>query len=196
VEILDSLRGPVTHAIEGTRRFDHTGLLLRSTGVLDYIDGYLFEEPLVLVGEDGAKWGAGENSAFPVEGKYGVNNHAHVLRPKRDRLLDRFLIGNTHEADLMEYVTGVTFQAQQEKLRSIPIPYAAGGGQKEIVAEIEGYQKVINGARPVLDNYRPHIPITPTGRWWGVGRGVHFQARAVCGSLKKGNFRQERLCSV
>jgi type I restriction enzyme M protein len=33
--------------------------------------------------------------------------------------------------------------------------------QREIVAEIEGYQKVINGARAVLDNYRPHIPIHP-----------------------------------
>jgi len=33
--------------------------------------------------------------------------------------------------------------------------------QKEIVAEIEGYQKVINGARAVLDNYRPYIPIHP-----------------------------------
>ena len=33
--------------------------------------------------------------------------------------------------------------------------------QKEIVAEIEGYQKVINGARAVLDNYHPHIPINP-----------------------------------
>jgi len=33
--------------------------------------------------------------------------------------------------------------------------------QKEIVAEIEGYQKVIDGARAVLDNYRPHIPIQP-----------------------------------
>jgi type I restriction enzyme M protein len=29
------------------------------------------------------------------------------------------------------------------------------------VAEIEGYQKVIDGARAVLDNYRPHIPIHP-----------------------------------
>jgi type I restriction enzyme M protein len=29
------------------------------------------------------------------------------------------------------------------------------------VAEIEGYQKVIDGARAVLDNYRPHIPIRP-----------------------------------
>ena len=33
--------------------------------------------------------------------------------------------------------------------------------QQEIVAEIEGYQKVINGARAVLDHYRPHIPIHP-----------------------------------
>ena len=33
--------------------------------------------------------------------------------------------------------------------------------QQEIVAEIEGYQKVIDGARAVIDNYRPHIPINP-----------------------------------
>src|SRR5260370_925189 len=33
--------------------------------------------------------------------------------------------------------------------------------QKEIAAEVEGYQKVIDGARAVLDNYRPHIPIHP-----------------------------------
>ena len=37
--------------------------------------------------------------------------------------------------------------------------------QKEIVAEIEGYQKVINGARAVLEHYRPHISIL-TGRWF------------------------------
>ena len=117
---------------------------------------------MVLVGEDGAKWGAGENSAFPVEGKVWVNNHAHVLRPKRDRLLDRFLIEILNEADLMPFVTGVTVpKLNQEKLRSIQIPLPPLDIQKEIVAEIEGYQKVINGARAVLDNYRPHIPIDP-----------------------------------
>jgi type I restriction enzyme M protein len=39
----------------------------------------------------------------------------------------------------------------------IPLPPIAI--QQEIVTEIEGYQKVINGARAVIDNYRPHIPI-------------------------------------
>ena len=46
-------------------------------------------------------------------------------------------------------------------LRGIEIPLPPLEVQKEIVAEIEGYQKVINGARAVLDNYRPHIPIHP-----------------------------------
>jgi restriction endonuclease S subunit len=46
-------------------------------------------------------------------------------------------------------------------LKSIQIPLPPLDMQKEIVAEIEGYQKVINGARAVLDNYRPHISIRP-----------------------------------
>jgi type I restriction enzyme M protein len=47
------------------------------------------------------------------------------------------------------------------EIGSIEIPLPPLEVQKEIVAEIEGYQKVINGARAVLDNYRPHIPIHP-----------------------------------
>jgi len=43
----------------------------------------------------------------------------------------------------------------------LEIPLPSLEVQKEIVAEIEGYQKVINGARAVLDHYRPHIPIHP-----------------------------------
>jgi len=46
-------------------------------------------------------------------------------------------------------------------LKNIKIPLPPLEVQKEIVEEIEGYQKVIDGARAVLDNYRPHIPIHP-----------------------------------
>jgi restriction endonuclease S subunit len=76
--------------------------------------------------------------------------------------MDRFLIEILNEADLKQYVTGVTVpKLNQEKLRSIQIPLPPLEVQKEIVTEIEGYQKVINGARMVIDNYRPHIPINP-----------------------------------
>ncbi|MDX6403852.1 MAG: type restriction enzyme protein [Blastocatellia bacterium] len=46
--------------------------------------------------------------------------------------------------------------------------------QKEIVAEIEGYQKVINGARAVLDHYRPHIPIHPDWPEMPLGEVCRF----------------------
>ena len=52
--------------------------------------------------------------------------------------------------------------------------------QKEIVEQVEGYQKVIDGARAVLDNYRPHIPIHP--EWPMVELG------AVCEAILTGPF--------
>jgi len=47
------------------------------------------------------------------------------------------------------------------EIGNIEVPLPPLDVQKEIVADIEGYQKVIDGARVVLDNYRPHIPIQP-----------------------------------
>jgi type I restriction enzyme M protein len=51
------------------------------------------------------------------------------------------------------------YQRHYSKLKEHQIPLPPLEVQKEIVVEIEGYQKVINGARAVLDHYRPHIPI-------------------------------------
>ena len=47
------------------------------------------------------------------------------------------------------------------EIGSIEVPLPPLEVQKEIVAEIEGYQKVIDGARSVVDNYRPHIALDP-----------------------------------
>lgn len=200
VDILDSLRRPITKSDRKSGPYPYYG----ATGVLDYVEDYLFDEQLVLVGEDGAKWGTGENSAFQVEGKVWVNNHAHVLRPKRDKLLDRYLIEILNEANLMPYVTGVTVpKLNQEKLRSIPIPLPPLEVQKEIVAEIEGYQKVINGARAVLDHYRPHIPIHPDwpakelGEVCRLGRGFAFKSEDYVSegilSFRVSNIGKDRL---
>ncbi len=57
--------------------------------------------------------------------------------------------------------TGGLQRVPRDYVENFPIPLPPLEVQKEIVAEIEGYQKVINGARAVLDNYRPHIPIDP-----------------------------------
>ena len=68
------------------------------------------------------------------------------------------------------WATGGTFaEISKSKFCELQIPLPPLEVQKEIVAEIEGYQKVINGARAVLDHYRPHIlvhsdwPMVPLG---------------------------------
>ncbi len=88
VDILDRFRKPITKKDRNTGPYPYYG----ATGVLDHVSGYLFDEPLVLIGEDGAKWEAGANTAFVIEGKTWVNNHAHVVRPHRDCVLDDWLI--------------------------------------------------------------------------------------------------------
>jgi type I restriction enzyme M protein len=57
----------------------------------------------------------------------------------------------------------------QKIIREFQIPLPPLEVQKEIVAEIEDYQKVINGARAVLDHYRPHIPIHPDWPMVAIG---------------------------
>ncbi len=63
---------------------------------------------------------------------------------------------------MQAWATGGTFaEISKSKFCELQIPLPPLDVQKEIVAEIEGYQKVINGARAVLDHYRPHIHIHP-----------------------------------
>ncbi len=62
-----------------------------------------------------------------------------------------------------------------DAFKGLPIPLPPLEVQKEIVAEIEGYQKVINGARAVLDHYRPHIPIHPD--WPMVELGTVIESK-------------------
>lgn len=53
-----------------------------ASGVIDYVEDFLFEEPLILIGEDGANLLSRSTPlAFEARGKYWVNNHAHILKP-------------------------------------------------------------------------------------------------------------------
>ena len=80
------------------------------------------------------------------------------------------------------WATGGTFkEISKSKFCELQIPLPPIAIQKEIVTEIEGYQKVINGARAVIDNYRPHIAIEPDWEMVELGKvcdsimdGTHF----------------------
>lgn len=78
------------------------------------------------------------------------------------RLFPYYTKSEAYYAQLAGYLTGSSrSRISRGNLETIEIPLPPLDVQKEIVAEIEGYQRVIDGARAVLDHYRPHIPIQP-----------------------------------
>jgi len=140
-EILDSRRKPITK----NKREPGTIPYYGATGILDYVKDYIFDEKLVLLGEDGAKWGAGENSAYIIEGKTWVNNHAHALRPKRELLVDELLVYYLNFANLQPFITGVTVpKLNQEKMRSIEIPVPPISDQQSIVNTLDSLKSKVD----------------------------------------------------
>jgi type I restriction enzyme S subunit len=142
-EVLDGKRKPISKEFRKPGPFPYFG----ACGVVDYVDSYLFNEPLVLVGEDGAKWGAGESTAFIVNGKYWVNNHAHVLRPNRDVIMDYWMMAWLNFRDLSEFVSGLTVpKLNQANLRAIPIPVPPLVQQRKFVQVLQASDADIEAA--------------------------------------------------
>lgn len=104
VDLLNSKRIPITKKDRKKGPYPYYG----ASGISDYVDNYIFDDRLVLLGEDGAKWSANENSAFIAEGKFWVNNHAHIMKPIENVLKDTYLVFILNMMDLDKYVTNST----------------------------------------------------------------------------------------
>lgn len=147
-DILDSKRKPITkkNRVEGDIPY------YGATGVLSYVKDHLFDEQLVLLGEDGAKWESGDSSAFIITGKTWVNNHAHVLRPHRDRIKDQWLVYNLNGQDLMPFISGMTVpKLNQKNMRQIPVPIPPLEEQKQIVAVLDKAFAAIDQAKANIE---------------------------------------------
>ena len=104
VEFLDSMRRPVTESDRRLGPYPYYG----ANGQQGTIDDFIFDEPLVLLAEDGGHFGAPQRGiAYRISGKAWVNNHAHVLRPKADVDL-AFLCRVLENYDVTPFVTGTT----------------------------------------------------------------------------------------
>lgn len=119
---LDSKRRPLSAEERGRMQgdFDYYG----ASGVIDHVNNFLFDEPLVIVSEDGANLlMRNKKISFVATGKYWVNNHAHILRPTRDNLVTYW----SHLIELSDITNFVTGSAQpkltSEALGELPIAF-------------------------------------------------------------------------
>ena len=146
-EILDSQRRPVTKRDRKEGIYPYYG----ASGIQDFVDSYIFDGRYLLVGEDGAKWGSLDKSAYIVEGKCWVNNHAHILQINDiiiDRLLEYYLVFE----DLTMYITGaIVPKLTQKALVNIEIPVPPRSIQKQIVSELDLLSGVIEKKKAQLE---------------------------------------------
>ncbi|EOI8655360.1 restriction endonuclease subunit S [Campylobacter jejuni] len=149
-EILNNKRVPISQKNRISGIYPYYG----ASGIVDYIDKYIFDEELVLIGEDGAKWGAFKNSAFIVNGKYWVNNHAHILKPNNEILINKFLVYFLNYSNLEKYITGATVKKlNQQKLKQIEIPLPPLKEQERIVEILDfAFSKIDENIKKAKEN--------------------------------------------
>jgi len=136
VDILDNKRKPVSAKIRASRQGDIP--YYGATGVAGNIDDYIFDEELVLLGEDGAPFfDRNKNVAFIISGKSWVNNHAHVLRA-RNITCNKFVESFLNQFNYEGFVGGTTrLKLNQGNLKSIPFPLPPRAEQDRIVAKVD-----------------------------------------------------------
>ena len=139
-ENLDNQRIPVTSTNRTSGKYPYYG----ASGIVDYVNDYIFDEDLLLVSEDGANLIARVTPiAFSITGKAWVNNHAHVLRFK-NKCTQIYVENFFENLNINQYITGITQpKLNQERLNSIEIP----------IPDIESQEKYM-GIKKLIDKQK------------------------------------------
>ena len=151
-------------------------------GIIDYIDDYIFDGEYLLLAEDGENLKSNkQNLAQLVDGKFWVNNHAHILRTKRICRL-RYFYYWINSKNMTEYVTGSAQpKLSQSSLKKMVIPLPSLEVQDKILGVIIPIdEKIKENARinknleqqglalykSSFINYAPYGGIQPDG--WNI----------------------------
>ncbi len=135
-ENLDSMRKPVTSSLREAGNVPYYG----ASGIVDYVNEYIFDGDFLLISEDGANLIARNTPiAFSISGKSWVNNHAHVLKfnTYADR---RFVEYYLNSIDLTPFISGAAQpKLNQKNLNSIKIPNPSPGKKARIVSILDKF---------------------------------------------------------
>ncbi len=138
---LDSKRKPVTKSNRKEGEYPYYG----ASGIVDYVNDYIFDGDYLLVSEDGANLLARVTPiAFSASGKIWVNNHAHVLEFET-YVEKKFVEYYLNMIDLSRFIsTAAQPKLTQNNLNKIPIPVPPIAEQERIVAILDKFDALVN----------------------------------------------------
>ncbi|MDF2877165.1 MAG: restriction endonuclease subunit [Anaerocolumna sp.] len=133
---MDSKRVPIEAGLRGNMVGDipYWG----AGNIVDYVNDFIFNEELVLLGEDGAPFfDKSRPVAFYVNEKIWANNHIHVLKTN-DMILAKYLTFTLNTVDYNEYINGsILNKLTQSDMNGIKIPLPPLATQQAIVGYLD-----------------------------------------------------------
>ena len=151
VYFLDSLRKPIDEGSRIKGIYPYYG----ASGIVDYINDYIFDEELILLSEDGANI---TDRNYPVcflaNGKYWVNNHAHVLKVK-DGFVNCFVSNAMERKDYSQYNTGMAMpKLNKEVCKNIPLTYPLIQEQQSIASYFQHLDSLIQSTTKKIESLK------------------------------------------
>lgn len=116
-----------------------------ASGIVDYVNSFIFDGDFLLISEDGANLLARNTPiAFSIKGKNWVNNHAHILK-FQDMCTQKYVEYYINMIDVSQYVSGgAQPKLNQENLNKIPIPIPSLSEQQRIVSILDKFESLVN----------------------------------------------------
>jgi type I restriction enzyme S subunit len=152
-ENLDNRRVPIASTERIAGEIPYYG----ASGIVDYVEGFIFDEDLLCVSEDGANLVARSYPiAFPVSGKTWVNNHAHVLRFQNactQKCVEMYL----NSIQLNDFITGIAQpKLNKAMLDRIPFPHARMPEQQRIAECLSTLDTLITTENQKLEAFKTY----------------------------------------
>ena len=155
VEFLDGQRKPIKESDRASIRGQYP--YYGASGIIDYVNGFIFDEDLILLGEDG------ENIVsrnlplvFKVSGKCWVNNHAHVLKPRNPHHLN-FLVQYLESLSYIKYNSGgAQPKLNQAVCKTIPLLLPKPNEQQKIADCLSSIDDLITAQAQKIESLKAH----------------------------------------
>ena len=120
LDFYDNQRIPLSSLERDTRQGNYR--YYGAQGVIDYIDGYIFDGQFILIAEDGANLVTrNEPIAFLVDGQFWVNNHAHIVKGKAGIADDYYITKLLNNLNISGFITGAAQPKLSQQNMTLPV---------------------------------------------------------------------------